>query len=130
MDIQQRSVAATLPFDVVLSPVAPVAAFPAEWPMPFGDHDRGMVHIGFTAPANLSGQPSISVNAGFTDDGRTIGLAVTGRRFDDLGVLRAAAWWEAARPASARPDWPIRQRAATARVTPTDAGTREGATAG
>ena len=26
--------------------------------------DRGMVHIGFTAPANMSGQPSISVNAG------------------------------------------------------------------
>ena len=73
MDIQRRSVAATLPFDVVLSPVAPVAGFPAEWPMPFGDHDRGMVHIGFTAPANMSGQPSISVNAGFTDDGRTVG---------------------------------------------------------
>lgn len=130
MDIQKGSVAATLPFDVVLSPVAPVAAFPAEWPMPFGDHDRGMVHIGFTAPANLSGQPSISVNAGFTDDGRTIGLAVTGRRFDDLGVLRAAAWWEVARPASARPDWPIRQRAAAAQVRPTGAGTREGAPAG
>ncbi|MFI5073689.1 MAG: amidase [Actinomycetales bacterium] len=129
MDIQQRSVAATLPFDVVLSPVAPVPAFPAEWPMPFGDRDRGMVHIGFTAPANLSGQPSISVNAGFTDDGRTIGLEVTGRRFDDIGVLRAAAWWESARPESARPDWPIRQRA-TARVRPTDVGTREAATAG
>ena len=62
-----------------------------------------MVHIGFTAPANMSGQPSISVNAGFTDDGRTVGLAVTGRRFDDIGVLRAAAWWEAARPATREP---------------------------
>ena len=125
MDIQRRSVAATLPFDVVLSPVAPVPAFPAEWPMPFGDHDRGMVHIGFTAPANMSGQPSISVNAGFTDDGRTIGLAITGRRFDDIGVLRAAAWWEATRPDSARPDWPIGRRATTARVRPTDAVTSE-----
>ena len=73
LDIQRMSVAATLPFDVVVSPVAPVAAFPAEWPMPFGDHDRGMVHIGFTAPANMSGQPSISVNAGFTEDGRPSG---------------------------------------------------------
>ena len=115
MDIQRRSVAATLPVDVVLSPVAPVAGFPAEWPMPFGDHDRGMVHIGFTAPANMSGQPSISVNAGFTEDGRTVGLAITGRRFDDIGVLRAASWWEASRPHSARPDWPIRRRATTAR---------------
>ncbi len=130
MEIQRRSVAATLPFDVVLSPVAPVAAFPAEWPMPFGDEDRGMVHIGFTAAANMSGQPSISVNAGFTHDGRTIGLAITGRRFDDLGVLRAAAWWEAARPVSARPDWPIRQRALDARVRPTGAATSEPAAAG
>jgi aspartyl-tRNA(Asn)/glutamyl-tRNA(Gln) amidotransferase subunit A len=121
MDIQRRSVAATLPVDVVLSPVAPVAGFPAEWPMPFGDHDRGMVHIGFTAPANMSGQPSISVNAGFTEDGRTVGLAITGRRFDDIGVLRAASWWEASRPHSARPDWPIRRRATTARVRRTDA---------
>ncbi|MEP6650497.1 MAG: amidase [Lapillicoccus sp.] len=130
MDIQRRSVAATLPFDVVLSPVAPVAAFPAEWPMPFGDRDRGMVHIGFTAPANMSGQPSISVNAGFTDDGRTVGLAVTGRRFDDLGVLRAASWWEAARPASAQPDWPIRRRTAAGHLRPTDAATPEEAAAG
>jgi aspartyl-tRNA(Asn)/glutamyl-tRNA(Gln) amidotransferase subunit A len=119
MDIQRRSVAATLPFDVVLSPVAPVAAFPAEWPMPFGDEDRGMVHIGFTAPANMSGQPSISVNGGFTQDGRTVGLALTGRRFDDIGVLRAAEWWEAARPASANPDWPIRPRSSEARLRPT-----------
>jgi aspartyl-tRNA(Asn)/glutamyl-tRNA(Gln) amidotransferase subunit A len=110
MEMQKRSVAATLPFDIVLSPVAPVAAFPAEWPMPFGDEDRGMVHIGFTVPCNMSGQPSISVNAGFTADGRTVGLAVSGRRFDDLGVLRTAAWFEAARPDAARPDWPIRRR--------------------
>jgi aspartyl-tRNA(Asn)/glutamyl-tRNA(Gln) amidotransferase subunit A len=130
LDIQRRSVAATLPFDVVLSPVAPVAAFPAEWPMPFGDHDRGMVHVGFTAPANMSGQPSISVNAGFTEDGRTVGLAVTGRRFDDIGVLRAAAWWEAARPPSAKPDWPIRSRSAAARLRPTTDATPDSAAAG
>ena len=130
MDIQRRSVAATLPFDVVLSPVAPVAAFPAEWPMPFGDEDRGMVHIGFTAPANMSGQPSISVNAGFTRDRRTVGLAVTGRRFDDIGVLRAAAWWEAARPAAANPDWPIRSRSAEARLRRTADATSDSAAAG
>jgi aspartyl-tRNA(Asn)/glutamyl-tRNA(Gln) amidotransferase subunit A len=130
MEIQKRSVAATLPYDVALSPVAPVAAFPAEWPMPFGDQDRGMIHIGFTAPANLSGQPSISVNAGFTDDGRTVGIALTGRRFDDIGVLRSAAWWEAARPAWAVPDWPIRRRSSAARVRPSAAPTPEEAAAG
>ena len=129
LEIQKRSVAATLPFDLVLSPVAPVAAFPAEWPMPFGDQDRGMIHIGFTAPCNLSGQPSITVNGGFTRDGRTVGIGLSGRRFDDLGVLRGAAWYEAARPGSARPDWPIRPRAA-ATVTPIDERRRQKAAAG
>jgi aspartyl-tRNA(Asn)/glutamyl-tRNA(Gln) amidotransferase subunit A len=129
LEIQKRSVAATLPFDVVLSPVAPVAAFPAEWPMPFGDQDRGMIHIGFTAPCNLSGQPSITVNGGFTRDGRAVGVALSGRRFDDLGVLRAASWYEAARPTSARPDWPIRPRAG-ASVTPIDERRRQEAAAG
>ena len=129
LEIQKRSVAATLPFDVVLSPVAPVAAFPAEWPMPFGDHDRGMIHIGFTASCNMSGQPSISVNGGFTGDGRTVGIALSGRRFDDLGVLRVGDWWEAARPESARPDWPIRPRAA-ATLTPIDERRRQEAATG
>jgi aspartyl-tRNA(Asn)/glutamyl-tRNA(Gln) amidotransferase subunit A len=110
LEIQRRSVAATLPFDLVLSPVAPMVAFPAEWPMPFGDEDRGMIHIGFTAPCNMSGQPSMTVNAGFTEDGRTVGLQLSGRRFDDVGVLRAAAWYESARPEEAVPTWPIRRR--------------------
>jgi len=106
MDIQSRAVAATAAYDVVVSPVAPVAAFPAEQPMPFMEPGKGMAHIGFTAPYNMSGQPAATVNCGFTDDGRTIGVQISGRRFDDLGVLRAAAWYEAHRPDSARPRWP------------------------
>lgn len=107
MEIQRRTVAATEAYDVVLSPVAPVAAFPAEWPMPFGDEDRGMAHIGFTAPYNLSGQPAATVNCGFTADGRPVGVQVGGRRFDDVGVLAVARWYEAARPASAVPTFPV-----------------------
>ncbi|HET8601715.1 MAG TPA: amidase [Segeticoccus sp.] len=107
MALQQATVTATERFDLVLSPVAPVRAFPAEWPMPFGFEDLGMVHIGFTAPYNMSGQPAASVNAGFSADGRTIGVQVSGRRFDDLGVLRAARWFEQHRPADATPRWPI-----------------------
>ena len=107
MEIQRRTVQATEPCDVVISPVAPGAAFPAEWPMPFGDEDRGMVHIGFTAPYNLSGQPAATVNCGFTADGRPIGVQVGGRRFDDVGVLAVARWYEAMRPAGAVPKWPV-----------------------
>ncbi|GAA1905161.1 amidase [Lapillicoccus jejuensis] len=107
MEIQRRTVAATEAYDVVLSPVAPVAAFPAEWPMPFGDEDRGMAHIGFTAPYNLSGQPAATVNCGFTADGRPVGVQLGGRRFDDIGVLAVARWYEAARPAAAVPAFPV-----------------------
>lgn len=107
MALQQATVAATEPFDLVLSPVAPMAAFTAEWPMPWGDADEGMAHIGFTVPYNMSGQPAGSVNCGFTADGRTIGLQVSGRRFDDVGVLRAIDWYERHRGPAATPVWPI-----------------------
>ncbi|MGW2327054.1 amidase [Streptomyces sp. NPDC001700] len=106
MAIQARTVAATVPYDLVLSPVAPVAAFPAEQPMPFSGDAKTMAHIGFTAPYNMSGQPAATVNCGQTADGRPIGVQIAGRRFDDLGVLRAAAWYERNRPAEAVPQWP------------------------
>jgi aspartyl-tRNA(Asn)/glutamyl-tRNA(Gln) amidotransferase subunit A len=54
--------------------------------------------IPFTYPFNLTGQPAASVPAGFTRDGLPIGLQIVGRRFDDAGVLRAAAAFERVRP--------------------------------
>ena len=105
-ELRRVTVEATLPYDVVLSPVSPVAAFPAEWPMPWGHDDRGMDHIAYTLPYNMSGQPASSVNCGFTADGRTIGLQIAGRRYADHEVLRHSAWFEAARPASAVPVFP------------------------
>lgn len=107
MAIQQATVAATVDVDLVLSPVAPMSAFPAEWPMPWGEGDAAMVHIGFTAPYNLSGQPAGTTNCGFTPDGRTIGVQVSGRRFDDAGVLAALVWFEEHRPDRMTPRWPI-----------------------
>lgn len=106
MRMQAATVAATAPYDIVVSPVAPVSAFPAEQPMPYPDDGKGMRHIGFTAPYNMSGQPAATVNAGFTADGRPIGVQLSGRRFDDLGVLRAARWFEQHRPSTAAPCWP------------------------
>ncbi len=74
--------------------------------MPVPDPSATMSHIGFTAPYNMSGQPALSINAGVTDDGRPVGVQISGRRFDDLGVLRAAWWWEQHRPLEATPQWP------------------------
>ena len=106
LEVGARTVRATRGYDLVLSPVAPVAAFAAEQPSPSGDVTRAMDHIAFTVPYNFSHQPAASVNCGFTADGRPIGLQVAGRRFDDAGVLRAVAWYERARPDSAQPHWP------------------------
>lgn len=106
MEIQRRTVAATEAVDVVLSPVAPVAAFPATDPMPYPEVDTAMAHIGFTAPYSMSGQPAMSVDCGALADGRRIGVQVSGRRFDDLGVLRAGLWFEQQRPAGAHLVWP------------------------
>src|SRR3989454_9658131 len=54
--------------------------------------------IPFTYPFNLTGQPAASVPCGFTNEGLPIGLQIVGRRFDDAGVLGAAAAFERARP--------------------------------
>lgn len=88
---------ATRGFDFVLSPSCPASPPGAEWPSPTDDSRRPLEHITFTLPYNMSGQPAVSVNCGYTADGLPIGLQIAGRRFDDLGVLRLAATFEGIR---------------------------------
>ncbi|NLS10359.1 amidase [Nesterenkonia sp. MY13] len=95
----------TAGLDLLLSPVTPVLAFPAELPMPDNDPSTPMAHISYTVPFNMSGQPSGSVNAGRSEDGRWIGLQLTGQMGQDPTVLGAMKWWEAVRDESAAPAW-------------------------
>src|SRR5205807_2541668 len=44
----------------------------------------------FTVSASLAGLPAISVPCGFSGDGLPIGLQLTGRRFEEATMLRAA----------------------------------------
>jgi aspartyl-tRNA(Asn)/glutamyl-tRNA(Gln) amidotransferase subunit A len=92
--MKSAAVAACRPFDFVLSPVAPVPAFPAELASPLHDPARPFEHIAFTVPFNMSEQPAASVNAGYTQAGLPIGLQIVGRRFDDIGVMRMARAFE------------------------------------
>ncbi len=92
--LRDASAAACQPFDVVISPVAPVSAFAAEWAMPTNDPLRAMEHIAYTLPFNMSEQPAISVPCACTASGLPIGLQIAGRRHDDLGVLRVARAFE------------------------------------
>jgi aspartyl-tRNA(Asn)/glutamyl-tRNA(Gln) amidotransferase subunit A len=93
------------PFDYIVSPTAPIAAFDARLPCPTDDAGRPFEHITFTVPFNMTDQPAASVNAGFTADGLPIGLQIVGRRFDDLGVLGVAAAFEKLR--GPQPPWPL-----------------------
>jgi aspartyl-tRNA(Asn)/glutamyl-tRNA(Gln) amidotransferase subunit A len=103
--MRKAAIDATVGFDFVLSPTAPMTAFPAEWPSPSRDPLNPLPQIGFTVPFNMSEQPAATVNCGFDDEGLPIGLQIVGRRFDDLGVLAVARAFEAMRAGERRP-WP------------------------
>jgi aspartyl-tRNA(Asn)/glutamyl-tRNA(Gln) amidotransferase subunit A len=104
-EMREAAVRACTPFDVLLSPTAPIAAFPAELAGPTNDPATPFEHIAFTLPFNMSEQPAASINCGYTASGLPIGLQIVGPRFDDLGVLQVARAYEQMRPAQ-RP-WPL-----------------------
>lgn len=104
MAMAQAAVAATGPYDFLLSPTSPILAYEAELPAPTNDPRNALPHIAFTVPYNMSGQPAASVNWSHSDDGLPIGIQIIGKRFDDAGVLRLARLAEKLRPAQ-RP-WP------------------------
>ncbi|MER8792388.1 amidase family protein [Mesorhizobium sp. M0983] len=88
-------------WDFLLTPSASVAAFPAEKLMP----DHWPTHpwdwimwAEFSYPFNMSWNPAASVPCGFTPAGLPVGLQIVGKRFDDLGVLQAAAAFELLQP--------------------------------
>ncbi len=60
-----------------------------------GEHSRG-INACFTAPFNITGHPSVSVPAGFSEStGLPIGAMLTGALHDDLGLLQLAQAHEA-----------------------------------
>jgi Asp-tRNA(Asn)/Glu-tRNA(Gln) amidotransferase A subunit family amidase len=105
LEMRKTAIAATRRFDFILSPTAPMTAFPAEWASPSRDPLKPFPQVGFTVAFNMSEQPAASVNCGYDADGLPIGLQIIGRRFDDLGVLAVARAFEAMRAEEARP-WP------------------------
>ncbi len=105
MVMRQAAIAATLPYDFVLAPTAPITAFAAELASPSDDPLDPFPHIAFTVAFNMSEQPAASINCGFSGEGLPIGMQIIGRRFDDLGVLGVARAFEEMRVSEARA-WP------------------------
>jgi aspartyl-tRNA(Asn)/glutamyl-tRNA(Gln) amidotransferase subunit A len=102
--MRDAAVAACRPYDVVLSPTSPIAAYAAELACPTNDPERPFEHIAFTLPFNMSEQPAASISCGQTRAGLPIGLQIIGHRHDDLTVLQVAHAWEAMRPTPS--PWP------------------------
>ena len=89
--------------DIVITAANPDVAFAADGPLPdtFGGVAAGMGNNGLlTFPANLHGNPAISIPAG-TLGGLPIGLQVIGRHFSEQHLLDAAWLVERNRP------WPL-----------------------
>jgi Asp-tRNA(Asn)/Glu-tRNA(Gln) amidotransferase A subunit family amidase len=88
--------------DILVTPTTATAAFPIGQTFPAQIDGRLLTNqlewFPFTYPFAITGQPAISVPAGFTADGLPVGLQIVGRRFADATVLRVAAAFEAARP--------------------------------
>jgi aspartyl-tRNA(Asn)/glutamyl-tRNA(Gln) amidotransferase subunit A len=104
MAMREAAVAASLPYDFILSPTSPILPYEAELPAPGNDPRHALPHIAFTVPYNMSEQPAASINWTHSGAGLPIGVQVIGRRFDDAGVLRLCLLLEQLRPKQ-RP-WP------------------------
>jgi aspartyl-tRNA(Asn)/glutamyl-tRNA(Gln) amidotransferase subunit A len=103
MELNERMAAVFSPsegVDFVITASNPDVAFDAEGPLP---RDFGGVHGGqgnngrLTFPANLHGNPAISIPAGLVD-GLPVGLQVVGRHFDEQRLLDVALTVERTRP--------------------------------
>jgi aspartyl-tRNA(Asn)/glutamyl-tRNA(Gln) amidotransferase subunit A len=95
-------------WDILLTPSASVAAFPADLLQPehWTKHDWDWMRWAeFSYPFNLSGNPAASVTCGSTAEGLPVGIQVVGARFREDLVLRVSAALEGMlKVASNRPD--------------------------
>lgn len=85
--------------DVFVAPTSTIAAAPVDdRPEDYNRHAWKN-----TIVFNFTGQPSISVPCGVTQQGLPVGLMVSGRLFEDETVLRFASAYEQARAWNGRP---------------------------
>jgi aspartyl-tRNA(Asn)/glutamyl-tRNA(Gln) amidotransferase subunit A len=97
--------AATAGVDMVLAPVAPVAA-PTIAESDVGNTPDAEAVIQrltrFTRPVNYLGLPSLAIPAGFNGAGLPVGMQLIGRPFDEATLLRAGAAFQRATDFHAR----------------------------
>lgn len=94
-------------FDFLVTPTVALPPFPVnqDMPDPIPGHEKWTTSwTPFTYPFNLTGHPAVTVPCGWYEPPESpsyrlpIGLQIVGRRFDDVGVLRAARAFEQIQP--------------------------------
>ncbi|MCU1395124.1 MAG: putative amidase [Ilumatobacteraceae bacterium] len=103
MELNERMAAIFGEVDLVMTASNPDIAFAAEGPLPsnFGGIEAGAGNNGrLTFPANMHGNPAVSVPAG-TVDGLPVGLQIVGRHYAEQLLLDAALLVERNEP------WPL-----------------------
>jgi aspartyl-tRNA(Asn)/glutamyl-tRNA(Gln) amidotransferase subunit A len=109
MQLNERMAEIFSQVDIVLAASNPDVAFAAEGPLPdtFGGQKAGAANNGrLTFPANLHGNPALSVPAGMVD-GLPVGLQIVGKHFQEQTLLELGLALERARP------WPLVAPSAT-----------------
>jgi len=86
--------AAMAEVDVLLTATQPSEAPPIDAVTTWANHERPPL----TLPANVTGQPAMSVCSGFGEGGLPVAIQLLGRPFEDATVFRAAQAFEAATP--------------------------------
>jgi len=89
--------------DLLVSPCMQLTAFGVDVLSPLSIDGRPVDPFfddwcSLVLPANLTGQPALSLPMGLGDDGLPVGLQVMGRRFDDAAVFALGAAFERATP--------------------------------
>ncbi|MEE9202248.1 MAG: amidase, partial [Dehalococcoidia bacterium] len=80
--------------DILLMPTTPKTAGPLKEKYTLAEHiSTGSEHIPNTGPFNMTGHPSVTIPCGSLD-GLPVGLMLTGRRWEDHIVLKAAYAFE------------------------------------
>jgi aspartyl-tRNA(Asn)/glutamyl-tRNA(Gln) amidotransferase subunit A len=83
-------------FALLLTPTVAVAPFTAGVLSPPGyDPGNWLDWAPFAYPFNLTGQPALTLNCGFTAAGLPVGLQIVGPMHDEILVLRAGRAFEA-----------------------------------
>lgn len=86
-------------YDILATPTLPVSAFDVGLNVPPGHEDRDAISWAYYSyPFNLTGQPAVSVNAGFDADGLPVGLQLVAKPMAEETLFSLAAAFEETNP--------------------------------